>query len=228
MGAPTDLEDLGYGRGLLRAAPAASVRRLDVVLGRPLDINRAYADYNEQMRYYLAYQRYLNGGPWAPLALHPDKSWHCKGMAIDTDDRLAVFREHGWLFEVRDEPWHGQYYTSLDKHYGEPAGGGSRPFPLPEDDVMTDAQYDALKADIATLNTQLRWVVNALGAGGAEDGIIPPERTLLRQADPTVGGTTAQRIVNLDQQVTGADGFDETTGPSLASRIITIEGNTNG
>lgn len=133
MSAPTDLEDLGHGRGQLRAAPAASVRRLDVLLGRPLDINRAYADYDQQMAYYLAYRRYLAGGPWAPLALHPDKSWHCKGMALDTDDRLgATFREHGWLFEVDGEPWHGQYYTSLDKHYGEPASGGNvKPLPTP-------------------------------------------------------------------------------------------------
>lgn len=134
MPAPTDLEDLGYGRGQLRAGPAASVRRLDVLLGRPLDINRAYASYEQQMRYYLAYVAYINGrGPWAPLALHPDKSWHCRGMAIDTDDRLgATFTEHGWLFEVDGEPWHGQYYTSLDKHYGEPAGGNERPIPIPD------------------------------------------------------------------------------------------------
>lgn len=132
MPAPTDLEDLGYGRGKLRPGPAASVRRLDVILGRPLDINSAYRDYAEQMRKYLAYVAYQNGrGPWAPLALHPDESWHCKGMAIDTDDRLAVFGEHGWRFEVRGEPWHGQYYTSLDKHYGETASGNVKPLPTP-------------------------------------------------------------------------------------------------
>lgn len=132
MAAPTDLEDLGYGRGYLRAGAAASVRRLDVILGRPLDINRAYASYDEQMTKYLAYVAYQNGrGSWAPLALHPNYSWHCKGLAIDTDDRLPYFREHGWLFEVRGEPWHGQYYTSLDRHYGEPAAVEAEPFPDP-------------------------------------------------------------------------------------------------
>lgn len=144
MPAPNDLEDLGYGRGQLRSAPAQSIRRLDVLLGRPVDINRAYADHNQQMAYYLAYQRYIsNPGayPWAPLALHPDKSWHCKGMAVDSDDgpnyggplTRATWREYGWLFEVATEDWHGQYYTSLDKHYGEPASGGSVvPLPTPK------------------------------------------------------------------------------------------------
>jgi hypothetical protein len=140
MSTPTDLEDLGYGRGQLRAGPAASIRRLDVRLGRPVDINRAYADYDQQMRYYLAYVAYVNGrGPWAPLALHPDKSWHCKGLAVDSDDApgyrgplsVDIWREHGWLFEVREELWHGQYYTSMDKHYGETTSGGATPFPDP-------------------------------------------------------------------------------------------------
>lgn len=146
MPAPTDLEDLGYGRGQLRAGPAASVRRLDVLLGRPLDINRAYASYEQQLRYYLAYIAYINGkGPWAPLALHPDKSWHTQGMAIDTDDRLgATFKEHGWLFEVKDEPWHGQYYTSLDKHYGEPAGGNATPLPTPDPSVPLPKDVESM------------------------------------------------------------------------------------
>lgn len=133
MPAPTDLESLGYGRGELKSAPAQSIRRLDVALGRPVDINSAYRDWNEQMRLHLAY---LAGR--GPLALHPDTSWHCKGMAVDSDDnpsRNAALRplweENGWRFEVPSEDWHGQYYTSLDKNYGKPADSDSRPFPTP-------------------------------------------------------------------------------------------------
>jgi hypothetical protein len=114
-----------------------------VLLGRPVDINRAYADWDTQWVLYQKYLAYMQGrGPWAARALHPNKSWHCKGMAVDTDDgpeyggplTRATWREYGWLFEVADEPWHGQYYTSLDKHYGETAGSGSNPFPIPPPD----------------------------------------------------------------------------------------------
>jgi hypothetical protein len=139
MSAPTDLEQLSHGRGQLRPAPAASIWRIDVALGHPVDINRAYASLSQQYIYYRAYQNYLNGGPWAPLALHPDLSWHCKGMAVDTDESprtvpstAQIWADNGWRFEVQSEPWHGQYYTSLDRNYGKPAGGGSVPFPTPE------------------------------------------------------------------------------------------------
>lgn len=153
MPAPTDLEDLGYGRGQLRAGPAASVRRLDVLLGRPLDINSAYRNYDEQMRAYLAYIAYINGrGPWAPLALHPDKSWHCKGLALDSDDAPGynrglsrdTWKEYGWLFEVKEELWHGQYYTSMDKHYGEPAGGNAKPLPTPDPSVPLPKDVESM------------------------------------------------------------------------------------
>lgn len=141
MNAPTDLVDLGYGRGQLRAAPAQSIFRLDAKIGRPVDSNSAYRDYNEQMKAYRAYRAYRNGtGPWAPLALHPDSSWHCKGMALDTDDgpnynrgiSRQMWRDNGWLFEVATEDWHGQYYANLDKFAGQPAGGGGLPLPIPQ------------------------------------------------------------------------------------------------
>lgn len=143
MADPPGLEDIGYGRGKLLSSPAQSIRRLDVLLGGPVDINRAYASYDEQMDKYIAYRAYVVGrGPWAPLALHPDKSWHCKGLAVDSDDGPGMrgarltreqWKEHGWLFEVPSELWHGQYYTSLDTHYGETAGSGAIPFPTPGD-----------------------------------------------------------------------------------------------
>lgn len=142
MSAPTDLVNLGHNRGQARLPMAQSIWRLDDKLGRPLDINRAYADYNSQMRYYLdwtafkanptAWRRANPGRSDPPLALHPDKSWHCKGMAIDTDDRLGQrFSDAGFRFTVATEPWHGQYYAYLDKFYGQPSSGGSKPFPNP-------------------------------------------------------------------------------------------------
>ncbi len=137
MPAPSDLVDLGYGRGMLRAAPAASVFRIDRRLGRPVDINSAYRDWDTQMDAYdkyQAYRRYINGGPWAPwapLALHPSASWHCQGMAADTDEPHQFRAEDGWRFIVPTERWHGQYYAGYDLHANEPAGGGSQPLPTP-------------------------------------------------------------------------------------------------
>lgn len=145
MSAPTDLVNLGHGRGQLRSAPAQSVFRIDAALGRPLDINRAYANWAQQMSYYTAWtafranptawRRANPGKPDPPLALHPDQSWHCKGMALDTDDRLRTFTDHGWLFVVQSEPWHAQYYPDRDKYYGQPAGGTSKPITEEEDDM---------------------------------------------------------------------------------------------
>ena len=142
MAAPTDLEQLSHNRGQLRPAPAASIWRIDVALGRPVDINSAYRDWDEQQEKRDAYLHFLRyGSPWAPLALEPEDSWHCKGMAVDTDDNprnnpqwAQVWADNGWRFEVQSEPWHGQYYTSLDKNYGKPAGGGAVPLPTPDPD----------------------------------------------------------------------------------------------
>lgn len=162
MSAPTDLQQLSHGRGQLRPAPAASIWRIDVALGRPVDINRAYASWDQQMVYYRAWNAYASnpiawrrthpGQAPPPLALHPDQSWHCKGMAVDTDESprtvpalASLWSDNGWRFEVASEPWHGQYYTSLDRNYGKPAGGSSVPFPTPdppdemEDDEMKNS-----------------------------------------------------------------------------------------
>lgn len=116
---------------------AASWVRMETELGRTLDVNRSYADWDAQMDFYEAYQRYLNGGPWAPLALHPSESWHCRGLAVDTDDD-RVIREmpaYGWRFVVRIEEWHAQYYAYLDQYRGQrPAGLPPRPLPTQKDE----------------------------------------------------------------------------------------------
>lgn len=209
MSAPTDLEDLGYGRGQLRPAPAQSVRRLDVRLGRPLDVNSAYRDYDEQMKAYNAYLAYLQGrGPWAPLALHPDKSWHCKGMALDSDDgpgyggklTREIWREYGWLFEVTSEPWHGQYYTSLDRHYGEPAGGSEKPFPTPSPDeptTTTGEEDDDMERMVYVKAPDGRvWGIDTLR--GTKRALQPAEWTAVRANGYTLA-LTEVAIADLDK-----------------------------
>lgn len=116
----------GRGRATLRCVQ--SIERIDAQLGRRLGINSAWRDPIEQERLYTAYRNYVNGnGPWAPIALPPEQSVHCKGEAIDTDDNNAamtrVLNNNGWFHTVfRNgqlvEPWHYEYNQSKDKFFG--------------------------------------------------------------------------------------------------------------
>lgn len=165
MGGTLTKVDIGHGRGWLAPAPAASLRRIDAQLGRLADINeagRSPEQADENRRRWLAYERYLKGGPWAPkapYALGSDQSVHCRGYAADSDDwynaaAAAVWRDNGWRQTARypgnkakDEPWHGEYFEHLDNHRfaSAPAGGASstpasRPV-LSEEDEMPDSMF---------------------------------------------------------------------------------------
>lgn len=153
MTPPTNLVTLRPGL-TLQAPAAASWARMEAERKDRLDVNSSYRDPAEQQKAYDAYRAYLNGGPWAPLALRPELSWHCKGLAVDTDDDQWVrdHPDHGWRFVVPTEKWHTQYYPELDKHAGEPAGGGAVPLPEPTEDEEDGmpykyAQYVAGKND---------------------------------------------------------------------------------
>lgn len=128
--------DIGHGRGRLAPSPARSIARVDDAIGRPLDINSAWRDPDAQQKLYDAYRRYLNGGPWAPIALPPSQSIHCRGFAIDTDDSglRAILNKHGWYQTVFRwvngvytlvEPWHFEYDARRDQHINDPAPAGT-------------------------------------------------------------------------------------------------------
>lgn len=143
MGGALVKVDIGHGRGWLAPEAAASVRRIDAQLGRPADVNEAGRSperADENRRKWLAYERYLNGGPWAPkapYALGSDESVHCWGGAADSDDwydpaAAAVWREHGWVQTAlypnnlaKHEPWHGEYDPARDQHRNDPAPAGA-------------------------------------------------------------------------------------------------------
>jgi hypothetical protein len=98
---------LGHGRGWLDAPAAASVKRIDYLIGRPLDINSAG-------RTRAAWDAWQNG-TGAPANL-PGTSMHEKGLALDTDDRfLAVMSRNGWWRPYSHEPWHFEYLEQNDK-----------------------------------------------------------------------------------------------------------------
>lgn len=116
--------DLGARRGWLDGLAAASIRRIDRQIGRPLQITEAGRTWAQQKAHWDTYQR--NG---RPIALHPDTpSIHQLGNAIDTDEwpsLRAVLEDHGWKQTVYRggrlvEPWHFEYSTSRDNHLHDP------------------------------------------------------------------------------------------------------------
>ncbi|MBD8218191.1 hypothetical protein IFU40_06035 [Microbacterium sp. CFBP 13617] len=148
--------DIGHGRGRLARDAAASLARVDVAMrsafGRAADINEAWrspADADENYRNYISF---LNGGPWAPIALPGDKSVHCFGYAVDTDDtsdaQMRIWNDNGWYWTVYRngklaERWHLEYFAHLDNHRNNPAGtpAGTQ---SEEDDMYDDnAKQDA-------------------------------------------------------------------------------------
>lgn len=151
--------DIGGGRGRLTPRAAASLRRVDRALGRPLDVNSAWRDPAVQQRLRDAYIRYLNGGPWAPIALDPDDSVHCDGEAVDSDDgyntaAVSLLAEHGWRRTVYRkvngvwkliEPWHFEYFHARDKHRFDPAPAGLAQTPVPAAPEPDEPEEDTMK-----------------------------------------------------------------------------------
>lgn len=146
----------------LTPGAAASWVRMETELGRQLDVNRSYASWDVQYRYWVdwttfsanprAWRAANPGKPDPPLALHPSQSWHCLGLAVDTDDDRVVraMPAYGWRFVVLSERWHAQYYAHLDRYRGQrPAGGTSKPLPTPtqKDDSMELITYKTAAGD---------------------------------------------------------------------------------
>lgn len=131
--------DLGHGRGRAERSTAEAIWRIDSDLGRPADVNEAWRSpeqANANRARWLAYERYLKGGPWAPkapYALGADESVHCGGTAVDSDDwyipaAAAVWRRHGFRQTARypgtarDEPWHGERRDEWEEPGARTAG----------------------------------------------------------------------------------------------------------
>lgn len=172
MPAPSSLVTLRPGV-TFAADAAASFARVEARVGRRIDVNSSYRDWGAQ---YKLWRNHVMGVPGAPLALHPDKSMHCKGLAVDTDDQ-AIMRaagEYGWRQTALgvNEPWHFDYFRNLDKHYGEPADSGAAP--LPTDEGIYETMF------IANVKNGNFWLcepgkkAHRLGANsGARDSGIP-------------------------------------------------------
>lgn len=189
--------DLGHGRGWASPDAAASIRRIDQQLGRPADINEAGRSPEKADNNYRKWVAYNNGtGPWAPYALPASKSVHCTGNAADSDDwynpdAAAVWRDNGWrqtarYNDARDEPWHGEYFQSLDNHRDEPAPAGE------QEDTMNAAQ----EAKLDQLARDVAWLKDRIGGKAGNTSItdrlraLAPVVSTVQWLKDRIGGST--------------------------------------
>lgn len=160
--------DLSHGRGWLNPGPAASIHRIDRVLGHPLQITEAGRSWAQQN---VHYRRYLRNG--YPIALSPDApSVHQLGAAIDSDEaqkHLALMTEHGWVRTVwRNgrlvEPWHFEYQAHRDQHRfdAEPASTTPTIPEVDEEDEDDMAKYVMHHHD----HPNYKYEVSISGPGG--------------------------------------------------------------
>lgn len=116
---------------------AAAFRRAEAQvraeLGRNIDVNSTYRDYNQQLDMWNAWVAWTAGRgphPGHSKALHPDDplAFHTKGLALDSDDWtndrvVQILAEHGFIrnrLDVPNEEHHFEWIRSEDKHYNDP------------------------------------------------------------------------------------------------------------
>jgi hypothetical protein len=140
MGGAPAIETVRAGVQFTPAA-AAAFRRLEARLGRRVDVNSTYRDWDTQMGMYLAWNRYVNSGYKASLkpphsrAIHPSISIHCQGNAIDSDDWRtpgfnALAAEYGFIRTAAGDPTeqhHFEYQSWNDRHRNEGVPAVVRP-----------------------------------------------------------------------------------------------------
>lgn len=133
------------------SSAADSFQRFENRLGRPVDVNSTYRDYDVQLGMYNAWMRYVNSGynqaykPNHSRALHPDYSKHCQGLALDSDDWLTpgfidLAAEYGWVRTAANDPTeqhHFEYQWWNDQHRNEPVK------PKEWDEMATQEQMEA-------------------------------------------------------------------------------------
>ncbi|WP_367147232.1 hypothetical protein AB0870_08420 [Microbacterium proteolyticum] len=209
--------DIGGGRGRLAPAPAASLARVDrdmrSAFGRAADINEAWRSPADADKNYAAYLAYLRGGPWAPIALPGDKSVHCFGYAVDTDDtsdaQMRIWNDHGWYWTVyRDrklvERWHLEYFPGRDNHRNDPAPastGQATTTPT----ATPDSEEETMKPFIAMLPGG-RWV------------LVLPQGNGKPRAVTTQGNAGAALVKNFGEPIP----FDE--NGSMRSLAAAVDG----
>ncbi len=208
MGGAPVVQTVRPGVQLVSAA-ADSFRRLEARIGRPIDVNSTYRDWDTQLRMYNNWTAYINGrGPYPghSRALHPDYSKHCQGLALDSDDWttpgfINLAAEYGWIRTAANDPTeqhHFEYQWWSDTHRNDPVPAGEQEkepeVPEPEEDNMLNSifavQSDGLKPDKGRVFAIFRdprtgeLVKNHITDNGVMDAI----RAAYRAADIPRGG----------------------------------------
>ncbi|WP_431800303.1 hypothetical protein [Microbacterium kunmingense] len=218
--------DLGGGRGWLEDPAARSIARIDREIGHRCQITEAGRTWEKQNEHY---QRYLRNG--SPIALHPDTpSVHQLGAAIDSNEAqriLSVMERHGWRRTVYRngvlvEPWHFEYFWSLDQHRNETITlaqvGGVWTF-QEEDDMgtldNTEANYQTFAA---WLQRAFKFDVRP-GGKGADWRLGPTVFELLSAADDSGDiKAIAVKMTDEDRQAIAAEVAKAIVVPSGASK----------
>lgn len=125
---------------------ALSWMRGEADLGRQIQTNSTYRDWIKQLGMYLAWNAYVAGrGPYPghSMAIHPDLSKHCLGLAADSNEWVSdwfnnFMAERGWIRTAASNPTerhHYEYQIWRDQHLNRPAGaGGFEPIEIEEEE----------------------------------------------------------------------------------------------
>lgn len=138
---------VSVGQAVLAPAAAAAYRRA-LQAGAPDSVTSSYRDPVRQME---LYQGWVNRLVGYNFALHPDRSDHCKGVAIDLRGAAAKAwfrawgRDYGWVFTDASEDWHIAYRMQYDRHLADVAPPNPiTPTPPKEEDDMSPEQVAVL------------------------------------------------------------------------------------
>lgn len=206
---------------------AASWQRCEADLGRRIQTNSTYRDYDQQLAMYRAWQRYINGGPRPPhsMALHPDRSKHCLGLAADSDEWVSssfntFMAERGWIRTAASDPTerhHYEYQSWRDKHLNRPASGGSTPI---EGDEMSLTPTQA--AQLAEL-----WEQNTVGREGVKHIGAVARMTAASDANAGAALAEAKRAADLIESLV-VDFRQGQEGSHYAGRLYLMLANASG
>lgn len=196
MSAPV-IEWIRPGVGFV--APAgASFRRAESDLGRRIDVNSTYRDYNKQLSMWRAWNAYAAGtGPYPghSRALHPDASMHCKGLALDSDDWrtpgfISFMAERGWIRTAANDPTerhHFEYQSWRDIHRNRPASGAGIDVPKTHNPAPAEPEEEEEEDDMRPI---VHILIDSKGVG-IEAALVHPD--FGRDLEPYTGVGTGGR-----------------------------------
>jgi hypothetical protein len=224
--------DLGGGRGWLEDPAARSIARIDREIGHRCQITEAGRTEEKQLEHWNNYQR--NGYPIALSPYPPPRgngpSVHQLGAAIDSNEAqrfVALMERHGWRRTVYRngvlvEPWHFEYFWSLDQHRNETITlaqvGGVWTFQEEDDMGTLDNTEQNYQTFASWLQRAFKFDVRP-GGKGANWQLGPTVFELLSAADDSGDiKAIAVKMTDEDRQAIAAEVAKSIVVPSGASK----------